>query len=69
MRIQVEPCGDGWAVRCAAFANEQLFRSGRTAEHVARRLGERLAAAGRWAEIHVRLRNGGSAGRFVCAPG
>ena len=68
VRIDVAPCGDGWAVRCAGVVNEQIFRSGRTAEHVARRLGERLAAAGRWAEIHIRLRNGRPVGRFVCTP-
>lgn len=68
LQIQVEPCGEGWAVKCDGVGNEQLFRSGRTAERVARRLGARLAAAGNWAEIHVRLRNGDVAGRFVCPP-
>lgn len=68
VRIEVAPCGDGWAVRCAGILNEQLFRSGRAAEHAARRLGGRIADAGKWAEIHLHLRNGAVAGRFVCVP-
>lgn len=68
VRIEVVPCGDGWAVRCTGILNDQLFRSGRAAEHAARRLGGRIADAGKWAEIHLHLRNGGVAGRFVCVP-
>ncbi len=66
--IQVEPFGDSWAVRSDQIANDMIFRSGREAEAAAKRLGERLAAAGDFAEIRIHIRGGALAGRFVCAP-
>lgn len=66
--IEVGPFGDDWAVSCDEISNAQLFLSGRRAEQAARCLAERLARAGRWAEIRIRLRNGDTAGRFLCAP-
>ncbi len=66
--IQVEPLGDSWAVRSDQIANDMIFRSGREAEAAAKRLGERLAAAGDFAEIRIHIRGGALAGRFVCAP-
>jgi len=66
--ITVEPFGESWAVRSDEIANEMVFRSGREAEAAAKRLGERLAQAGDFAEIRVHIRGGDLAGRFVCAP-
>ncbi|HEY2179951.1 MAG TPA: hypothetical protein VGH15_15380 [Caulobacteraceae bacterium] len=64
--IVVEPFAHGWAVRQPAVDNSQVFSSGAKAEDAARRLGARLAGAGQPAEIHVYVRGGTLAGRFLC---
>lgn len=65
--IVVEPAGDVWAVR-VDDVEPQLFVRGRAAEATARNLAETLAAAGDPVEIHLFLRNGERAARFVCLP-
>ena len=45
-----------------------LFRSGAKAEAAARQLAEALAAGGEAVEIHIQLRDGASAARFLCVP-
>ncbi|HXU99750.1 MAG TPA: hypothetical protein VG166_04570 [Caulobacteraceae bacterium] len=64
--IVVEPFAHGWAVKHPTVDNSQLFSSGAKAEDAAMRLGARLADAGEPAEIHVYLRGGTLAGRFLC---
>ena len=65
--VVVEPFGDVWAVR-VDDVEPQLFARGRAAEDVAKTVAERLAAAGDHVEIHLFLRNGQKAARFVCLP-
>lgn len=65
--VVVEPAGDVWAVR-VDDVEPQLFMRGRAAEATARNLAETLAAAGDPVEIHLFLRNGERAARFVCLP-
>jgi hypothetical protein len=45
-----------------------MFRSGAKAEAAARDLGGAFAQRGAAAEIHIYLRDGSLAGRFVCPP-
>ena len=66
--ISVHAADGGWSVRSSEIDNEMMFLSGAKAEKAARRLGETLAAEGRAAEIHIFLRDGTQAARFVCAP-
>jgi hypothetical protein len=66
--ISVEPMGDHWTVRSEPFANAMVFASGGRAEGAARRLGERLAAAGYPVEIRIHARGGAPVGRFVYTP-
>lgn len=63
--IIVEARGEGWAIRSDRLAADMTFRSGAAAEQAARNLAERLARAGRRVEVHIRMRNGALAGRFV----
>lgn len=63
--IDVEPLGQGWAVRQDGAANPQVFRSGARAEDAAQRLGARLAKAGCATEVRIFLRDGVLAGRFA----
>ncbi|HCW49365.1 hypothetical protein ACLBV5_14540 [Brevundimonas sp. M1A4_2e] len=65
--VFVEPFGDVWSVR-VDDTQPQLFARGREAENVAKRIAERLAAAGDQVELHLSLRNGQLAARFVCLP-
>lgn len=67
-RIVVEPLGAGWTVRSDIFDNLLVFRSGGAAERAGRNLAERLAFAGEPAELQLRLKDGTSAGRFICLP-
>ena len=67
-RITVEPLGPGWAVRADALDNPMIFFSGAQAELAARHLGERLANAGLYGVIEVRLRGGALGGRYLCPP-
>ena len=67
-RIHVDPHGEGWAVRADSLDEPLLFVSGAEAEETARILGEKFAFTGRPAEIHVRLRDGRTAGRFLFTP-
>lgn len=66
--ISVEPSGDGWTVRSDQIAKEITFRSGRTAENFAKRLGEELADTGDRVEIVIHLGGEWPRGRFICAP-
>lgn len=66
--ISVEPLGEHWSLLWDGVANAMVFKSGAGAEQAARRLGERLAAAGHVAEIRILARGGAVVGRFVCAP-
>jgi len=65
--VVVEPFGDVWSVR-VEDTEPQLFTRGREAENAAKGIAERLAAAGDQVELHLSLRNGQLAGRFVCLP-
>lgn len=67
-RVVVEPLEPGWAVRTGAFANPMVFRSGSAAERAGRDLALSLASAGAPAELHLRLKDGTTAARFVCLP-
>jgi len=64
--ISVAPEGEGWAVRCPAFENAMIFKSGARAEAAARWLAQRFNRAGRTCLLELRLRNGELAGRFLC---
>lgn len=66
--ITVMPTFGGWRVACEGRTHHQSFQSGATAEAAARQLGEAIARGGQPAEIHIFLRDGSLAGRFVCAP-
>ena len=66
--ISVQAALGGWAVTSDATDNEMMFLSGAKAELAARRLGEKLAADGRTAEIRIFLRDGSQAARFICTP-
>ena len=63
--INVEPLGQGWAVRHTPAGQPQVFASGAKAEDAALSLGARLAEAGRTTEIRIYLRDGALGGRFV----
>ena len=63
--INVEPLGQGWAVRQGSADKPQVFTSGAKAEDAALSLGARLAATGLAAEIRVYLRGGALGGRYV----
>ena len=65
--VVVEPIGDVWSVR-VDDTEPQLFARGRAAESAAKRIAETLAAAGDRVELHLFLRNGELAARFVCLP-
>ncbi|MET4682663.1 hypothetical protein [Brevundimonas faecalis] len=65
--IVVEPFGEAWAVRVDDM-EPQLFTRGRAAEEAAKDTAERLSAAGDHVEIHLYLRNGERAARFICLP-
>lgn len=66
--ISVEPAGEAWTVKADHLANEMMFDTGRQAELSARRLAERLASAGKAAELRIHLRDGSLAGRFIWPP-
>ena len=64
-RIAVTALADGWKLTVDDVDNDMIFRSGRDAEHAARRLAERLARAGFWSEIRLHLKDGSLAARFL----
>jgi hypothetical protein len=66
--VIVTPMGTGWAVRCEGVENDMLFRSGAKAEAAARQFAEALAEGGDAVQIHIQLRDGASAARFLCVP-
>jgi hypothetical protein len=66
--ITVTPTQGGWTVQHDVADNPMMFHSGAKAEAAARDLGDALAQRGAAAEIHIYLRDGTFAGRFVCAP-
>ena len=66
--ISVTPADSGWSVHASGSHDEMTFLSGAKAERAARRLGDKIAAAGEGAEIRIYLRDGALAGRFVCPP-
>lgn len=65
--VVVEPFGDVWSVRVDE-TEPQLFTRGREAEGAAKKISEALAAAGDHVELHLYLRDGQLAARFVCLP-
>lgn len=65
--VVVEPFGDVWSVR-VDDTEPQLFARGRKAESAAKNIAETLAAAGEHVELHLYLRNGQQAARFLCLP-
>ena len=66
--ITVAPIMGGWTVQHDVAGNAMLFKSGAKAEAAARELGGNLAQKGEPAEIHIYLRDGSLAGRFLCPP-
>lgn len=66
--ISVRPESDAWTLRIDSQEGLLLFTSGRAAEGVARRLAERLGAAGEPVEVLIFLRDGSLAGRFCSTP-
>jgi hypothetical protein len=67
--ITVAPSHGAWVVERRAKTRPQTFRSGATAEAAARQLGEAIARGGEPAEIHILLRDGSLAERFICPAG
>ncbi len=65
--ITVAPRDGGWTMRSGA-AEPVYFASGAEAEWCARKLGEAMAEAGAAADVHIMLRDGGLAGRFLFQP-
>jgi len=66
--VSVVPAAEGWAVRSDAIDNEMIFKSGARAEAAARRVAQALAAAGQAVKLHIHLRDGALAARFVVPP-
>jgi hypothetical protein len=66
--IMVAPTESGWRVHSQSLSIDQHFQSGATAEVTAKALAEDLADEGVPTEIHIFLRDGRSAGKFVCPP-
>ena len=64
LSIVVAPAGGGWVLRSSALGSEQFFSSGGRAEAAARSLADRVAGAGRDAELEIVLRDGAIAGRL-----
>ena len=64
LSITVAPVGRGWVLRSSALGSEQFFSSGGRAEAAARSLADRVAGAGRDAELEIVLRDGAVAGRL-----
>lgn len=65
--VIVEPFGDVWAIQLDDV-EPQLFARGRAAEDAAKQIAHRLAVSGDHVEIHLHLRNGEKAARFICLP-
>jgi hypothetical protein len=66
--IVVAPAESGWRVHSQLLSIDQHFRSGAKAEVAARAIAEGLADQGISTEIHIFLRDGARAGKFICAP-
>ena len=66
--ISVRPAHDGWTLTCSAAHGSLFFAQAREAEDAAREIGEGLASEGQPTEVHVHLRGGTMAARFVCIP-
>ena len=64
LSITVAPVGRGWVLRSPTLGSEQFFSSGGRAEAAARSLADRVAGAGRDAELEIVLRDGVVAGRL-----
>ncbi|MET4682615.1 hypothetical protein [Brevundimonas faecalis] len=65
--VVVEPFGKAWAVR-VDDTEPRMFARGRAAEEAAKDIAERLSAQSEHVEIHLFLRNGEKAARFICLP-
>jgi len=63
--ISVAPAEQGWSVRSEALEAELTFERGGRAEAAARELANRVAAAGRAAEVRGFRRAGAEAGRCL----
>ncbi|MBS0360038.1 MAG: hypothetical protein JSR98_01555 [Proteobacteria bacterium] len=66
--VEVAPAAQGWSVRADHLAEERRFDRGAAAEAAARRIAERLSAAGEAVRLVVRLKDGSVGGRFLFAP-
>jgi len=64
--ITVAPSHGAWIVGRGAGGKSQTFLSGATAEAAARQMGDAIARGGQSAEVHIFLREGQLAERFVC---
>lgn len=63
--ISVRPSAEGWIVSREGIGREAIFPSGARAEAAARRLMDELSGQGEAAELHIYLKDGTLAGRFV----
>ena len=66
--VSVRPAHDGWAVASSAGHGPFLFARASDAEDAALEIGEDLANDGEPSEVHIHLRDGTMAARFVCGP-
>lgn len=66
-KIVVQPVGAGWELRAPGL-EPQMFRTGGSAENAARTLAEALARNGQQIELHLLLRDGELAAKFLCLP-
>ena len=63
IRIDIEPCGEGWKLHSDALEQDVFFQSGRQAEEKAFEHVTRLARRGCDAELTITLRDGYVAAR------
>jgi hypothetical protein len=68
-QVKLSAIDGGWALEIAGVANSLVFKNGARAEDAARKLGARLARAGRTTQVEVYLRGGAFGARFQCIDG
>lgn len=67
-KISVAPIEGGWIVRSDLAATPMMFLSAPQAERAARRLADRLSAAGEAVSVDVYLRDGALGARMLAPP-
>ena len=66
--ISVQPSADRWILSSRALDLDLSFESGAQAERAGRHLLNELLGEGHAAELHIYLKDGRQAGRFVGGP-